>query len=126
MSTSIAEFAEAYNKAWADHDPDAIVAMHTEDSVFHQHGLGDPAVGRPAVREAIAAAFGMAPDLAFEIRRSHFAGDHFVMEYEMRGTVGDKMASCEGVDVFTMRDGLVARKDTYIDTLSFATQVGMI
>ncbi|GAC1380198.1 MAG: hypothetical protein NVSMB4_09180 [Acidimicrobiales bacterium] len=125
MSRSTAEFAEAYSKAWADHDPDAIVAMHTEDSVFHQHGLGEPAVGRAAVREAVVAVFAMAPDIAFAFRRRHFAADHYSTEYEVSGTIGDKRASCEGADVFTLRDGLIARKDSYLDTLSFATQVGM-
>ncbi len=60
MSRTISDFAEVYSRAWADHDPDAIVALHTEDTVFHQHGMGDPAVGRLAVRGAVAGLFTMA------------------------------------------------------------------
>jgi hypothetical protein len=39
MSDSILELAVAYGQAWASHDPDAIVALHTEDAVFHLHDV---------------------------------------------------------------------------------------
>jgi len=31
------EFIDAYNAAWNEHDVEAIVSMHTEDSVFENH-----------------------------------------------------------------------------------------
>jgi len=34
MSDSIPELAVTYNQAWASHDPDAIVALHTEEPCF--------------------------------------------------------------------------------------------
>ncbi len=43
----------------------------------------------------------------------------------MSGTVGDKRCACEGINVFTMRDGLAARKDTYVDTQRLMTQMVM-
>ena len=55
----------------------------------------------------------------------HFGEDHFVSEYEISGTAAGKPFACAGVDVFTLRDGLVARKDTYIDWLAFERQVGI-
>ena len=124
MSPAPQEFAMSYSRAWAEHDPDAIVAMHTEDTVFHIHGYAEPATGRATVRDAIAALFDQSPDLRFESRRVHFGEDHFVSEYEISGTAADKPFACAGVDVFTLRDGLVARKDTYIDWLAFERQVG--
>ncbi len=125
MTSSIQDFATAYGQAWAQHDPDAIVAMHTPDTVFHQHGIGEPAVGSDAVREAITEVFALAPDLAFDPRRMHFGDDHFVSEYEMSGTAGGRSFACDGVDVFTLRDGLVARKDTYVDLAGLMRQTGM-
>jgi len=124
MSPVTPEFAMSYSAAWAAHDPDAIVAMHTDDTVFDMHGLAEPAVGRDAVREAIAALFNQSPDLQFEPRRAHLGADHFVSEYEVIGTADGKRFACEGVDVFTIRDGLIARKDTYIDGLGYQRQVG--
>ena len=39
-------FIDRYNAAWGDHDVDAIVAMHTDDSVFENHVTGDVNVGQ--------------------------------------------------------------------------------
>ena len=104
---------------------DAIVAMHTEDSVFHLHDVAEPSCGRAAVRDAIAGAFEQMPDLEFERKRVLFGSDHVVSEYVMRGTMGEKPFACDGVDVFTLRDGLIARKDSYVDWLRDARQVGL-
>ena len=124
MSLSVMDFAQRYSQGWAAHDPDAIVAMHTEDTVFHMRG-GEPAVGRDAAREAFAGLFAMAPDLAFELVRAHFGDDHYVTEYVVSGTIDGKSFAVDGVDVFALRDGLVARKDTYLDSLTYATQLGL-
>lgn len=123
MSPVPQEFAMNYSRAWAEHDPDAIVAMHTEDTVFHMHGYADSVTGPAMVRDAIAALFDQSPDLRFESRRVHLGEDHFVSEYEVSGTADGKPFACEGVDVFTLRDGRVARKDTYIDWLAFERQM---
>jgi steroid delta-isomerase-like uncharacterized protein len=124
MSAVNPEFAMRYSRAWAERDADAILALHTDDTVFHMHGYAEPATGAAAVRVTIAALFDQSPDLRFEPRRAHFGEDHFVSEYELSGTIGGRSFACEGVDVFTMRDGLIARKDSYIDWLGFQSQVG--
>jgi steroid delta-isomerase-like uncharacterized protein len=125
MSKSLMEFAQQYSGAWAAHDPDSIAAMHTEDSVFDLHDIGAPAAGRPAVRELIAALLTLVPDLRFEPKRVHFGADHFVTEYVMTGTADGKPFAIAGADVFTMNDGLVGRKDTYLDWLAYQRQVGV-
>lgn len=122
MATQITELAVKYSEAWAAHDPDAIVAMHTDDTVFHVHGGGVPNEGREAVRDAIRAIFDMSPDLRFDPRRVHLGDDHFVTEYVMSGTAGGNAFSVDGVDVFTIEDGLIARKDTYLDLLAYQRQ----
>jgi steroid delta-isomerase-like uncharacterized protein len=125
MSTGMMELATSYSATWAAHDPDAIVAMHTDDSVFHIHGGGEPHVGREAVRAAIAAIFGQSPDLAFEPKRVHFGTDHFVSEYVMTGSVAGNPFSVDGIDVFTVEDGRIARKDTYLDLLEYQRQADL-
>jgi hypothetical protein len=57
----------AYSQAWASHDPDAIVALHTEDAMFHLHDVVvEPWVGREAIPAAAAGLFADQPDLSFE------------------------------------------------------------
>jgi hypothetical protein len=125
MSKNLMEFAKEYSGAWAMHDPTAIAAMHTDDSVFELHDVGAPATGRAAVRELIEALLTAVPDLRFAPKRAHFGAEHFVTEYVMSGTAERKPFAIAGADVFTMRDGLVSRKDSYLDWLAYQRQVGI-
>jgi steroid delta-isomerase-like uncharacterized protein len=116
MSAEIQDLAVRYGAAWAERDLDAIMAMHTEDTVFHLHGGGEPAIGRGATREAFAAALAEWPDIRFDRKRVHIGAGHFVSEYEMSATTAEgQLLVCDGVDVFTVDDDRVARKDTYLD-----------
>jgi ketosteroid isomerase-like protein len=115
MSTEVQDIAVRYGAAWAAHDLDAIMALHTEDTVFHLHRDAAPAVGSAATREAFAAAMEQWPDIRFVRKRVHIGSDHFVSEYEMTATQTGREIVCDGVDVFSLREGLVARKDTYLD-----------
>lgn len=114
-----------YGRAWAAHDPVAITALHTDDSVFHLHDVTPPATGLGAVRTLIEALLAAVPDVTFEPVRVHFGADHFVTEYVMRGTAEGKPFAIAGTDIFTMRDGLVARKDSYLDWVSYQRQTGI-
>jgi len=125
VTKNLMEFAHEYSGAWAAHDPDAIAAMHTDDSVFELHGAHVPATGRAAVRDLIATLVTAVPDLRFELRRAYFGDRHFVSEYVMKGTAEGKPFAISGVDVFAMRDGLVARKDSYLDWLTYQRQIGV-
>ena len=124
MSKSLVDIAKEYSRAWAEHDPDAIAAMHTDDSVFHLHDICTPATGRPAVRALIVALLAATPDLRFELKRIHFGSEHFVSEYVMSGIAEGQTFAISGADVFTIRDGFVARKDSYLDWLAYQHQVG--
>ncbi len=125
MSLSLPELAVAYSQAWANHDPDAIVALHTEDAVFHLHDVMEPWVGHDAIRAAAAGLFADQPDLGFEPVRVYLGDDHFVAEYVMCGTRDGKSFACDGTDVFAVRDGLVARKDSYVDWVTYQRQTGI-
>src|SRR6266566_2384754 len=69
------EFIDRYNDAWNAHDVDAIVAMHTDDSVFENHVTGDVNVGREQIGSAIRGIFSVFPDLNFEGRRQYIRED---------------------------------------------------
>ncbi len=132
------DFIDRYNAAWNDHDVPAIVAMHTDDSVFENHTTGDVNVGRGAIDGAIAGIFAVFPDLAFEARRQYVRDDLVVQEWTARGTHLGKMTRSgveveptgrsveyRGMDVIPIRDGLVARKDVYSDGLTLLRQLGL-
>ena len=116
MGAEIQDLAVRYGAAWAARDLDAIMAMHTDDTVFHLHGGGEPAIGRAATREAFAAGLAQWPDIRFDRKRVYIGEGHFVSEYEMSATtVEGQRLVCDGVDVFAIDGGRVARKDTYLD-----------
>ena len=132
------DFIDRYNDVWNAHDVDAIVAMHTEDSVFENHVTGDVNVGREQIGTAIRGIFSVFPDLCFEGRRQYLRGDLVVQEWTARGTHEGTMTrggievqptgrrvEYKGMDVIPIRDGLVARKDVYSDSVTLLRQLGL-
>ena len=131
-------FIDRYNQAWNDHDVDAIVEMHTPDSVFENHTTGDVNVGREAIGESISGIFTVFPDLRFETRRAYIRDDLVVQEWTARGTHLGKMSRAgleveptgrsveyRGMDVIPIENGLVARKDVYSDGVTLLRQLGL-
>ena len=109
MSLGIEELAGHYHQAWVDKDPEVIGELHTDDSVFHMHGVTDAAVGRPAVKELVATLLELVPDLHFEAKRIYLGADHLVFEYDMSGTSDGSGFVCDGADVIAVSNGLVAQ-----------------
>lgn len=125
MTETLPEFAQRYSRAWAAHDPEAIIALHSDDSVFHLHDISPAATGRAAIRTIITGLLAAVPDLRFQPVRVHFGREHFVSEYLMSGTIQGHAFAIDGADIFTMREGLVARKDTYLDWTANSRQTGL-
>jgi ketosteroid isomerase-like protein len=126
MTVSTEELAMAYHGGWAALDPSAIAAMHSEDSVFHMHGAAEPVTGPAAIQSFIEWLIGLVPDLHFEIKRLYVGADHIALEYDMSGTYGQTHFQCDGADVIAVADGLVTRKDTYLDLTALTEQVGSL
>src|SRR5258708_5714340 len=124
MSLTVEELAMAYHGAWVELDPEAIVALHSPDSVFHMHGAAEPTTGRDTVRKLVVALLELVPDLKFEPKRLYSGDDHIVFEYDMSGTFRGSPFVCDGVDVIAVADGLVTRKDTYLDYIKLTEQIG--
>jgi steroid delta-isomerase-like uncharacterized protein len=136
--TELQKVIDRYNDAWNRHDVDAIVSMHTDDSVFENHTTGDVNVGREAIAQAISGIFSVFPDLSFETRRQYVRDDLVVQEWTARGTHLGTMSRSgieveptgrsveyRGMDVIPIRDGLVARKDVYSDGVTLLRQLGL-
>jgi len=100
---------ERYNDAWNAQDVDAIHADHHPEIVFRNHTAGERAEGADAVRAHIARIFENSPTLRFSTRSLHVGEDFAVCEW----TASTGTREWDGVDVFPIRDGKIARKDVY-------------
>jgi steroid delta-isomerase-like uncharacterized protein len=127
-----------YNDAWNRHDIDAILALHTEDSVFENHTSGGRAAGKREIRAMVTSVFAAFPDIHFDGRRTYVRDDLVVQEWTATAThekpftragttypPSGKRITWNGMDVIPMKDGLVARKDVYVDSISFLRQLGV-
>ena len=119
---------QRYTDAWGNHDPDAIVALHTEDTTFHAHVGQEPARGKAAVRQAFADLFAQFPDLAFRQVSLRTGPDFWVVEWRMSGTLAgtDAKVEVDLIDLITVVDGLVKSKDSYIDAVAMQAQLPMV
>jgi ketosteroid isomerase-like protein len=106
---------EAHDAGWNAQDLDAIMPTYADDVVFQNHTAGeDPVTGAAAVRAHLAGIFERWPDLRFSSRRLYVTDDVCVSEWTARATTPDgRRIEWDGVDVFPIRDGLIARKDVY-------------
>jgi ketosteroid isomerase-like protein len=106
--------AGQYAAAWNAHDLAAIMALHTEDTEYELHSHPGRIVGREAVRRAFEADLRRFPDLHFELKVLRGGEDHFVFRSRVTGTAADgRKVDADIIDFMTLRDGLVATKDTY-------------
>lgn len=127
----------AYGEAWNRHDVEAILAMHTEDSVFENHTSGGKAVGKAAIRAILEGVFAAFPDIRFEARRTYVRDGVVTQEWTAAGTLAipytrgaatvqptGRKVSWKGVDVIPFDGELVARKDVYVDSMEFLKALG--
>jgi steroid delta-isomerase-like uncharacterized protein len=127
----------AYGEAWNSHNIEAILAMHTEDSVFENHTSGGKGVGKAALRELLKGVFAAFPDIRFDARRTYVRDGLVTQEWTATGTLAipmtrgsttvqptGKKVSWNGVDVIPFVGGLVSRKDVYVDSMGFLRALG--
>ena len=131
------ELINKYNTAWNKHDIETIVSMHTEDSVFCNHTSGGEAVGHIQIRELLKSIFKTFPDIRFEGRSLYVREDLIVQEWTASAThinpikhkdtylepTGKKI-SWNGMDIIPLRNGKIARKDVYADSITYLRQLG--
>ena len=111
--------------------------MHTEDSVFENHTSGGKGVGKIAIREILKEVFVTFPDIRFDGRRTYVRDGVVTQEWTATGTLAipytkgattvqptGKKVSWNGVDVIPFAGNLVARKDVYVDSISFLRVLG--
>lgn len=140
--SALKRLAARYSEAWSKRDAVAILAFHSEDSVFQVHAANPPrgwvrqATGADESRDALETFFSTWTRSRFEARTMPlFGDDHWILEWTLHATVtgspttggtvdGSGMEiSFDGVDVVRVANGRVTRKDSYIDALTLQAQL---
>lgn len=119
--------SERYFAAWDARDPDAIVALHTPDTQFWTHLGTEPVKGREAVRETFAEIFERFREFGYETYRVLYGPDFWVLDWALtfQPAGSDERARFDCVDVVNVAaDGLVARKDTFVDMVQLQAALG--
>jgi steroid delta-isomerase-like uncharacterized protein len=133
-------FMERYEATWNGCDTDAMADLITEDIVWADPALPEPARGIPAVQEFMRTSFRAFPDLQFgqpDPPALAVTGDVVLWAWYMEGThrgainppgfapTGRAMR-VDGVDQWTMRDGRIARYRAFYDMNDVARQLGIV
>ena len=109
---------KALTDAFNRHDLDGIMAFFTDDAVFESprgaDAWGHRFSGKDEVRQGFAARFSGIPDVHYGDDAHFVAGDRGASEWTLTGTTteGERL-EVRGCDLWTFRDGLVSRKDSY-------------
>lgn len=112
------ETLQRMSDGFNDKDIAAILGSFTEDAVFETSQGHDPwgerFSGHEEIRRSILDIWKLLPDLAFRDSTRFVRGDRGVAEWTCTATTPKGHAmEVRGCDLFTFRDGKVARKDTY-------------
>ena len=138
-SLDLAQFSARYVAAWNSHDAAAIGDLVTADVVYEDPALPEPARGPAALQAFMRRAWAAFPDLRFdEGDDPHLTvdGDRVAWAWRMRGTntgpidppgfaPTGRAIEIEGVDLWTMRDGRIARLRVLYDFNALAVQLGL-
>jgi ketosteroid isomerase-like protein len=111
-ATSAADAIARFGAAFDRQDVDGIMAAMTEDCVFESTAPPDGVryEGQPAVRRVWEDLFASSPDARFVSEELFVAGDRAIGRWRYEWADGH----VRGVDVFRVRDGLVAEKLSYV------------
>jgi glyoxylase-like metal-dependent hydrolase (beta-lactamase superfamily II)/predicted ester cyclase len=134
-ATDAETLARRYIQALDDHDVEAAVACWAPGGRDVLHGMMDVAApsGVRAFAQGVIAAM---PDAHFEILETTTEGDRCALRWRLTGTFAGApfqgiaatgaRIDLAGCDVITVRDGLIAGNQAYMDGMSFARQAGVL
>ncbi|MBA4491481.1 nuclear transport factor 2 family protein [Paracoccus sp. S1E-3] len=112
------ELLDKFAAGWNAHDVDALLDCMTDDGVFYgSAGTGPDGAtsrGKDELRKSYAALWATFPDAAWNDVTHFVSGDRAVTEWRFTGTKTDgSKVDVRGCDVFLIRDGKIAVKDTF-------------
>jgi ketosteroid isomerase-like protein len=119
--------AEQFLATLSAADADAVVALVTEDFVNeHTSELGTGLRGRSAYRERLPGFLDQFAALYYEVIEAIVEGERVAIRYRMTANFEGHPLDIPGVMLFTIRDGLVARRTDVWDSLTFLRQTGAV
>ena len=128
--------ARRYFDAIAARDLDAAVAMWADGGRENVRGQVD-VTAPEGVRSYIGGLLDAVPDLRFEILSTTTQDDHCAVQWRLTGTFagpGSMLGlqptghpiTVEGIDLLTIRDGLIQSNDVFPDSIAVPRQIGMM
>jgi steroid delta-isomerase-like uncharacterized protein len=118
MPSSESVLLDRFNEAFNAHDPEAMMALMTEDCIFENTFPppdGRRYQGQAAVKSFWEEFFESSPDAQIDIEEIFFCDDRGLQRWvyrwsDSRGAAGH----IQGVDVFRFQDGKIAEKLSYV------------
>ncbi|MBI5090417.1 MAG: nuclear transport factor 2 family protein [Actinobacteria bacterium] len=121
-----AERCITYLESFATGNPDAVVANVTDDFVNeHTSALGSGCEGKDEYARRVPGFLASMPGLRYEIEDVVAEGDRVMAAYTLHTHVNDRDIAVRGVMRFLVRDGLVAHRTDYWDSMVFKQQAGL-
>lgn len=113
----LAAIADRYAAAWLSHSPEAIVALHADETSFQAHGRGTEVKGKTALLKEFAEVFERYPNFGVETHRLLLGEGHWTLDWDLTfQPPGKERRKFHALDVVEVNgDGLVTRKDTFFD-----------
>jgi ketosteroid isomerase-like protein len=108
---------DRFNDAFNRHDPAAVEALLTDDTVFEDTSPapdGTHIQGKAAVAAFWRQWFPRNPDAKFEAEETIISGDRAVVRWIYRKMRDGKPWHLRGVDIITVRNGKIAAKLAYV------------
>jgi steroid delta-isomerase-like uncharacterized protein len=121
------EVCSSYLASFATGDPERVVAHVTDDFVNeHTAALGSGCEGKQEYARRVPNFLASMPQLRYEVEDVVADGDRVVAAYTLHTHVNDRDVAVRGVMRFQVRDGLIAKRTDYWDSLVFQQQAGMV
>lgn len=123
---SPADICRGYLDAFSTGRPEAVAAFVTDDFINeHTAALGGGCVGIDEYRRRLPGFLASMPGLRYDIEDIVAEGSRVFAAYTLRTTVNDRPIAVRGVMHFRVRDGHIAHRTDYWDSLVFQRQAGM-
>ena len=123
---SPADICRGYLEAFSTGEAEAVSAFVTDDFINeHTAALGGGCVGIEEYRRRLPGFLASMPGLRYEIEDVVAEDQRVFAAYTLRTTVNERPIAVRGVMHFLVRDGRIAHRTDYWDSLVFQRQAGM-